>query len=174
MAGVSSGLEWDCKIHHVRCGRPWFRSVHRCLQKAWLWSILQRGVVLLQVETPPMPLRNHIYPMAGTFAAAMTWGHLWSQKRLCFHCDNQSTTLAWQGKSSKQPRLMLMMLLRKLFFIAAHNNFAVTIRSGIRHIPGIRNSIADTISRMHFQQFFSLVPQVSKDPTPTPGILITF
>ena len=59
-------------------------------------------------------------------AAAMTWGHLWSQKRICFHCDNQSITLAWQGKSSKQPRLMI--LLRKLFFIAARNTFTVTIR----------------------------------------------
>jgi hypothetical protein len=63
-----------------------------------------------------------------------------------------------------------MTLLRKLFFVAARNNFTVTIR----HIPGIRNSIADAISRMQFQRFFSLAPQASKDPTPIPGILTTF
>ena len=100
-------------------------------------------------------------------AAAMTWGHLWSQKRICFHCDNQAIALAWQGKSSKQPKLMT--LLRKLFFIAAQNNFTVTIK----HIPGTKNSIADAISRMQLQRFFSLAPQANKDPTPTPGELTT-
>ena len=101
-------------------------------------------------------------------AAAMTWWHLGSKRRICFHCDNQSIALACQGNSSKQPTFTT--LLRKLCFDAACNNFTVTIR----HIPEIRNSIADAISRMQFQQFSFLAPQASKDPTPTPGILTTF
>ena len=97
----------------------------------------------------------------------MTWGHLWSQKRICFYCDNQAIVLAWQGKSSKQSKLAT--LFRKLFFVAAQNNFTVMLK----HIPGTKNSIADAISRMQFQRFFSLAPQARKDPTPTPGILTT-
>ena len=99
-------------------------------------------------------------------AAAMTWGHLWDQNRICFHY-NQAIALAWQGKSSKQPKLMT--LLRKSFFTAAQNNFTVTIK----HLPGTKNSIADAISRMQFQRFFSLAPQANRDPTPIPGELST-
>ena len=79
------------------------------------------------------------------------------------------TSMPWQGKSLKQSRLMI--LLRKLFFIAARNNFRITVIT--RHILEIKNTIADAISRMHFQHIFSLAPQASKDPTPTPGILTT-
>ena len=47
-----------------------------------------------------------------------------------------------------------MTVLRKLFFIAAQNNFTVTIK----HLPGTKNSIADAISRMQFQRFFLSCP----------------
>ena len=95
-------------------------------------------------------------------AAALTWGHRWRNKRIKFHCDNQAIVFAWQGKNSKQPKLMS--LRRRLFPTAA---FTVTLH----HLPGKLNSIADALSRQQFTRFFSLAPQA--DPKPTPGVLRT-
>ena len=100
-------------------------------------------------------------------AAALTWGHRWRRKRIKFHCDNQAIVLAWQGKCSKQPKIMA--LLRTLFLTAANNSFTVTLH----HLPGKLNPIADALSRQQFTRFFSLVPQADPNPTPTPGVLRT-
>ena len=98
-------------------------------------------------------------------AAALTWGHNWSRLRIRFFCDNLPIVQAWAGMSSCQPRIM--QLLRLLFFTAAKGNFTVTLK----HIPGVRNPIADAISRQNFALFFSLAPQAQRRPTATPGSL---
>ena len=98
-------------------------------------------------------------------AAALTWGHMKSEKHIKFHCDNQSIVLAWQGKSSKQ--LKLILLLRMLFLTAAQNSFTITLC----HLPGIHNSIVDALSRQQFTCFFALAPQANCTPIPTPGVL---
>ena len=98
-------------------------------------------------------------------AAALTWGHNWLGKRVQFNCDNMSVVHAWTGKKSKQPRIMA--LLRHLFLVAAKNNFSVSLK----HVPGIKNPIADAISRKQFTRLFSLAPQANRSPTATPGIL---
>ena len=74
-------------------------------------------------------------------AAALTWGHHWQQKKILFYCDNLPIVQAWEGKASKQPRVMS--LLRKLFLAAAKNHFMVTMK----HLPGKTNNIADALSR---------------------------
>lgn len=98
-------------------------------------------------------------------AAALTWGHLWKQKKILFYCDNLPIVQAWEGRRSKQPRVMS--LLRKLFLTAARNNFTITMR----HLPGKTNEIADALSRNQLDRFFSLAPQAQRMPTPTPGSL---
>ena len=37
------------------------------------------------------------------FAAAFTWGHLWSTKRIGFLCDNEAVVRAWQSQRAKNP-----------------------------------------------------------------------
>ena len=98
-------------------------------------------------------------------AAALTWGHLWSRLKIRFFCDNLPIVQAWEGKTSRQPRIMS--LLRLLFLTAAKGNFTVTLK----HIAGIKNPIADAISRQKFELFFSLAPQAHRTPTPTPGMI---
>ena len=56
-----------------------------------------------------------------------------------------------------------MTLLRKLFLLAAKNNFTVTLK----HRPGKTNDIADALSD---DRFFSLTPQTQKAPTLNPWV----
>ena len=97
--------------------------------------------------------------------ACEVWGKRWSGKRLLFHCDNQAIVHVWESGLSRSSSLMC--LVRALFFIAARCNFHVLIA----HIPGIDNSIADSLSRMQLQRFRSLVPTADPLPTPTPANL---
>lgn len=60
-----------------------------------------------------------------------------------------------------------MHLVRALLFIAARHNFHVVIR----HIPGIDNSIADSLSRLQLSRFHTLAPQADPLPTPIPANL---
>jgi hypothetical protein len=98
-------------------------------------------------------------------AAALTWGHRWSTRRICFYCDNLPIVQAWEGKSSCQPRIM--QLLRLLFLTAAQGNFTIILK----HVPGVHNTLADAISRRKYSLFFSLAPRARRTPTPTPGSL---
>jgi len=92
-------------------------------------------------------------------AAAQTWGHLWSRKRILFHCDNQAVTEIWRTGTSRSPELMH--LVRSLYFIAANNNFTLLIT----HIQGSHNNIADALSRLQMERFFQLASQADTLPT---------
>ena len=98
---------------------------------------------------------------------AETWGHQWSGKRLLFHCDNQAIVQIWQSGLSRSPDLMH--LVRALFFTAARHNFHVIIR----HIHGIDNCIADSLSRLQLARFRMLAPLADPLPTPIP-VKLTF
>ena len=95
-------------------------------------------------------------------ASCLTWGQLWSGKRIVFLTDNLPITFAWQsGSSSSSPR---MSLARKLFLTAAQSEFSVSLK----HIPGKVNSVADALSRFLVHQFRSLAPRADQEPTTTP------
>ena len=95
--------------------------------------------------------------------ASMTWGHAWKRKRLIVHCDNHAVVDIWHSHTSRNP--LLMNLVRKLFFIAALNNFHIIIQ----HIPGIDNSIADALSRSQIERFRSLAPETELHQTGIPA-----
>ena len=97
--------------------------------------------------------------------ACEAWGHHWSGKRIMFHCDNQAIVQVWESGLSRSTDLMH--LVRALFFIAAHNNFTVIVK----HIRGINNSIADSLSRQQLSRFRSLVPHADLAGTPIPAKL---
>lgn len=100
-------------------------------------------------------------------AAALTWGADWAGKKIKFFCDNQAIVLAWEARRCKQPHIMA--LLRTLFMAAATLNYHIVLT----HLPGRTNTIADALSRTQFTKFFTLAPQASRVPTPTPGVLTT-
>ena len=98
-----------------------------------------------------------LYPIV---MAAMLWGHNWSRKRIIFHCDNQATVQILRKGRSPCSRIMLLM--RRLTYCAAINNFVVYSE----FIPGICNEIGDALSRFQMDRFRRLAPAAQKNATP--------
>ena len=57
-----------------------------------------------------------------------------------------------------------MYLLRALFMICSINSFHVSAA----HVPGITNAIADSLSRLRFQEFHRLAPMAQPTPDKVP------
>ena len=102
---------------------------------------------------------KELYPI---FLSCLLWAPNFRGKRLIFHCDNMSIVNVWHANSSKCPHIMS--LLRKLFFISAKNEFTVNVK----HIAGIDNSIADSLSRLQLRKFFRIAPTACQHPTSVP------
>ncbi len=102
---------------------------------------------------------KELYPIV---LAVSVWGNRWSRRKILFCCDNMAVVSCIQtGTSHSKP---MMTLLRNLFLAAAQLNLTVSAR----HVPGVHNSIADSLSRCRMQEFRSLAPMASPHPTPTP------
>lgn len=70
------------------------------------------------------------------------------------------------SRTSKVP--CLMFLLRKLFFAAARSNFTFAAQ----HVPRIHNTVADALSRFHWQEFRRLAPEAHPVPVDIPQSLL--
>jgi len=101
-----------------------------------------------------------LYPIV---AACVLWGKEWACKRILFHCDNMATVEIITKARSKVPSIMRLM--RRLTWCAARDNFTVHAR----HIPGVKNCVADALSRFQMQKFRQLAPQADTVPTQCPS-----
>lgn len=99
-----------------------------------------------------------LYPIV---LAAALWGSNWANKRILFYCDNLSTVNIISKGRSKVPSIMKLM--RRLTFLSCVHNFVIHAK----HIPGVENDIADSISRFQMDKFFRLAPQSDRDPMPS-------
>ena len=95
------------------------------------------------------------------YLACTLWGRSWSGQRIRMWCDNQSVVAIINSKHSKSPRVMD--LLRAITLQTLSYNFTFNAT----HIPGLQNSIADSLSRFQMDRFHSLAPLAS----PTPCII---
>ena len=87
--------------------------------------------------------------------ACAIWGDQFYRKRILFHCDNLGTCQAWQNlRSISSPVLALM---RRIVCVAAEKNFVLNVV----HIPGLRNTTADSMSRFQMSRFRALDPQAN-------------
>ena len=96
------------------------------------------------------------------YVTCVIWQRQFSGKRLLFHCDNKAVVNIWSADSTRSP--VIMSLIRKLFYIAAKNEFTVNVQ----HIPGTSNLLADSLSRLQVQKFLQLAPAADRQPTPVP------
>lgn len=75
--------------------------------------------------------------------AAKRWCRLWSNKRVVIHSDNQAAVqMINKGTTASN---VIMQELRALFWLSAFYNFHITAV----YLPGAKNTLADSISRMH-------------------------
>ena len=105
---------------------------------------------------------KEIFPV---YVCCYLWGEEFKGKRLLFHCDNLAVVNNWSAQSCKSPDIMAV--LRKLFYITAQHEFTVNIK----HIPGVDNVLADSLSRSQITKFFKLEPLANPHPTEVPDEL---
>ena len=105
---------------------------------------------------------QELYPI---YLACMLWAPLWSNKRICFYCDNQAAVAILSSKSSKIPRIMN--LVRLITLQTLQFNFTFTAK----HVPGVDNGIADSLSRFQMSRFHTLAPDASPIPCQIPNFL---
>ena len=75
--------------------------------------------------------------------AVAAWGHLWRNRKVYVHCDNQEA-VAFINKGTCRNNLV-MDSLRRIYWASAIGNF----RLKAIYYPGISNTIADRVSRLH-------------------------
>lgn len=98
--------------------------------------------------------------------AVAIWGPQWAGLSVLCHCDNEGVVAAVKGGYCKDPALAHM--LRCLFFLEAKFDVLLTAR----HIPGVENRAADSLSRDNLPLFFSILPQAHQDPDLVPEGLV--
>ena len=126
------------------CGAWW---QHRWFQLQWDEQAAQLPIVIKEM-------------LLIVIAAAM-WGRKWQGHLVTCHCDNQAVVAVLASRTSRLQHLMH--LLRCLYFFEAYHGFQLKCI----HIAGLKNDIADDLSRNNLSSYFSKVPEAS----PLPGVL---
>ena len=91
--------------------------------------------------------------------ACHTWGHEWPRQRILFQCDNEAVVYCIKSGTSRSKTVMS--LIRSLYHVCIKHNFLVSAV----HIPGVKNCIADALSRDLLQKFKMLAPTAEVQPT---------
>ena len=118
---------------------------------AWKEADILRDMTFL--ELVPIVLAFHI------------WSHHWVNRKIVLHIDNQALVTLLNKKTCRSSRVMN--LVRPLVFQCLLYN----IQFKAVHIAGIKNEIADSISRQQWSRFRRLAPQADHTAIPYSGIL---
>ncbi|XP_053143522.1 uncharacterized protein LOC128341261 [Hemicordylus capensis] len=150
-------LEADLQVHSDAAGGAGFGLYFRGRWCAAPWprDWFERGVTrdLTFLELFPIVVAVHI------------WAEEFADSSVRFWCDNQAVVQVVNSQSSRSPRVMV--LVRALVLQCLRAN--ILFRS--RHVPGIRNDIADALSRFQVDRFRALAPEASLHPDPMPAFL---
>ena len=98
-----------------------------------------------------------LYPIV---MAAILWGKQWTKKRIIFNCDNLSCVYIL--RKGRSPCSNIMLLMRRLTWLVATNNFSFYAE----HVRSEDNGISDPISRFQMDRFRRLAPNAEKEPVP--------
>ena len=131
------------------CGASW--------GNAWIqlaWSAEWRECQIAIKELLPVVL------------ACVIWWPQWQHKQVLVLCDNAAVVQILNAKSSREKTIMH--LLRCLHFFCA----LADIKLRAEHLPGVKNTIADAISRNNLQVLFSILPTACHAPSPIPPVLL--
>ena len=131
------------------CGAWWG---HKWFQLRWSGSIRDAHITIK--ELVPIVL------------AAAVWGKDWQGQSVQARCDNSAVVaiLNWGNSNDSE----VMHLIRCLAFIKARFQFDLFAV----HISGVRNDLADALSRNKLNHFHAHLPQAAESPTPIPQGLL--
>ena len=123
------------------------------------------GSAWFSAPLPPSFVAFHINTLElfAVFAAVVTWGRQWAGRRVLIFTDNSCVVQVASSGTCKDKDMMR--ILRELFFFTAEHKF----RLSFRHIPGINNCHADSLSRLQVRRFLQLSPQANEHPVITPA-----
>ena len=120
------------------------------------------GSLNTSLTPPSMGISIDWQELFAIYIASDLWGPSWSGKHICMWCDNLPVVSIINSKRSKSPRIMD--LVQAITILTLEHNFSFTAR----HIPGLDNSIADSLSRFQMDRFRHLVPNASPSPCVIP------
>ena len=95
------------------------------------------------------------------------WGEDWCNKQIVLFTDNEAIVHIWRSGSRKCAEIMS--LVRMLFFFTAKRNINLLLR----HIPGVDNKYADSLSRLQVAKFKAQCPQAHAIPTELPQSMLS-
>ena len=95
-------------------------------------------------------------------AGLSLWCHQLRNKKVLFMTDNESVVQVIKKQTSRDPYLVL--LIRKMVLICLRNN--ILFRA--KHIPGVQNGLADSLSWLQVNKFKGLYHGMDRVPTPLP------
>lgn len=98
--------------------------------------------------------------------ASAIWGHQWKGITVQVLCDNMAVVAILNQNTSRDQEVMH--LLRCLAFITAKFQFIIAAS----HIPGVKNTSADALSRNKLDIFRSLHPQADEAPSQISAALL--
>jgi hypothetical protein len=103
--------------------------------------------------------------------AIVTAVHIWqqefSQKNICFFCDNLGVVSCLNSMKSHNSRVMD--LIRHLVLLQMYGNFRVRVI----HLPGFYNDISDSLSHFQMDRFHMLAPAAQPQAEVVPPIVWT-
>ena len=115
------------------------------------------------VQSAPLHITfKELFPIV---IAIFLWGNNFKNCKVLFHCDNIAVVSIINKQTSKDQASMH--LVRSLVDVCLRKNIVFKAR----HIPGLNNDIADSLSRYQFPRFRRLAPQADKEATPIPDSL---
>lgn len=147
----------DCVASLGRIRLPRFLGIHglQWFQGKWFphQTLISKGISIAWQE---------LYAIVVSCAI---WAPLWTRKRILFHCDNSAVVSIVNTKRSKCGRVMS--LVRKLTLFTLQYNFYFKAV----HIPGVKNEIADSLSRFQEGRFRNLAPWADTQALPIPACI---
>lgn len=131
-----------------------FWSGHWCAEQwppDWVEASVTRNITLLE-----------LFPVV---VALAIWGPHFANKRILLHTDNKGVLFAVNCLSSSS--VMVVRVLRQIVWFCLRYNIWLKAR----HLPGVDNEIADSLSRFQMGRFRQLVPDADQEGAPFPGRL---
>ena len=95
------------------------------------------------IDIPNFHLAIVHLEMLNVIIALRLWGGHWRHMHIAIVCDNYSVVQVIMSGKTKDPFLALC--IRNIWLLTAYNDIDLLVR----HIPGIDNTLADTLSRIH-------------------------